>query len=204
MNVIIHAAVRRDLERFERALSGSTATHTPSAGKLVAAWQNFFGQLQQHHDDEETIFFPAFRELGVDDSLMSDLDSEHATMIAALKAANDAMQALSGDMSAGNVSEAHRAIVELRTVVCAHLDHEERDLEPFAARYISTPEVKRAKAAVRKAHTRGLGTFLAWLQDSADHATTAGLRREIPPPVLFVLTRVRGRRYRKDIATAWS
>jgi hemerythrin-like domain-containing protein len=200
MNTIIHAALRRDLDRFEGALNSSS----PRADKLATAWQNFYGQLQQHHDDEETIFFPAFRKLGADDALMSALDAEHAKMVGALDAANVAMQALSADASGGAVDKAHAAVVELRGVVRAHLEHEERELEPFAARHVATPQLKRARAAVRKAHNRGLGTFLAWLQDDADRAAAVGLRREIPPPVLFVLTRVGGRRYRQEIATAWT
>jgi hemerythrin-like domain-containing protein len=202
MNTIIHAALRRDLDRFDRALSDSPPS--PHADRLVTAWQNFYGQLRQHHDDEETIFFPAFRELGVDDALMGGLDSEHIRMVSALDAANAAMQALSTDTSVGAVDKAHTAVVELRDVVRAHLEHEERDLEPFAARHVASPQLKQARAAVRKAHKRSLGTFLAWLQDDADHASTAGLRREIPPPVLFVLTRLRGRRYRREIATTWT
>jgi hypothetical protein len=200
MNTVIHGALRRDLDRFERALRDSSC---PRADTLVTAWQNFYGQLQQHHDDEETIFFPAFRELGVDDALMIALDAEHATMVSALDAANEAMLALSADISGATVDRAHAAVLELRGVVRAHLEHEEHDLEPFAAGHVATPQLKHARAAVRKAHNGSLGTFLAWLQDDADRAAAAGLRREIPPPVLFVLTRLGGRRYRREIAAAW-
>jgi hemerythrin-like domain-containing protein len=204
MNTIIHAALRRDLDRFERALSTSPSAPTPHADKLVPAWQNFYAQLRQHHDDEETIFFPAFRELGVDEALMSGLDSEHVRMVSALEAANAAMQALAADTSVGTVDKAHAAVIELRDVVRAHLEHEERDLEPFAARHVASPQLKHARAAVRKAHKRSLGTFFAWLQDDADHASAAGLRNEIPPPVLLVITRLGGRRYRREVATAWT
>lgn len=85
-----------------------------------------------------------------------------------------------------------------------HLEHEERDLEPFAAQHKGSPEVKQAGAAVRKAHKGVTGTFITWLLDGADADAVAGLRHEIPPPVLFVLTRIPGRQHRQEIAPVWS
>ncbi len=44
---------------------------------------------------------------------------------------------------------------------------------------------------------------MAWLLDGADADASAALRKEIPPPVLFVLTRLAGRAYNRDIAPVW-
>ena len=89
------------------------------------------------------------------------------------------------------------------SVTNKHLTHEERDLEPFAIAHLDTPEIKQAQSAVREAHKGVTGTFVAWLLDGADADAKAGLRREIPPPALFVLTRIPGRHYRRDIAPVW-
>ena len=204
MNVIIHAAFRRDLDRFGEALAAFPAGSRPRADQLAAAWDNFAGQLHHHHQDEETIFFPAFRELGVDEALIADLDTEHGAMSAALDKASESMQALHADPSENNATSAREAMATLNDVVTGHLAHEERDLEPFAAQHKSTPQLKQAQVAVRKAHKGGVGTFMAWLQDGAAPATKAALRKEIPAPVLFVLTRFGGRDYRRRIATVWS
>ena len=40
--------------------------------------------------------------------------------------------------------------------------------------------------------------------DGAGPDTTAALRKQIPPPVLFVLNRFAGRGYRREIATTWT
>ncbi len=204
MNVIIHAAFRRDLGRFDEALASFPAGSRPRADQLAAAWDNFAGQLHHHHQDEETIFFPAFRELGVDESLIADLDTEHGVMAAALDKADEAMRALHADPSVGNAAGAREALATLESVVTRHFDHEERELEPFAAQHKSAPQLKQAQVAVRKAHKGGVGTFMAWLLDGAAPATTAAVRKEIPAPVLFVLTRVGGRDYRRRVATVWS
>ena len=204
MNVIIHAAFRRDLARFDEALATFPADSRSRADQLARAWDNFAGQLHHHHQDEETIFFPAFQELGVDEGLIKDLDSEHGAMLEALDSAEMSMGSLHLDPSADNAAAARAALATLDRVMTTHLDHEERDLEPFAAQHKAAPRLKRAQVAVRKAHRGGVGTFMAWLVDGAGPATKIALRKEIPGPVLFVLTRVAGRNYERQIATAWN
>jgi iron-sulfur cluster repair protein YtfE (RIC family) len=204
MNTIIHAAFRRDLGRFDAALADFPAGSQPRADQLFTAWQNYAAQLHHHHSDEETIFFPALRELGADETLISTLDGEHEAMLAALAGADAAMKALHAEPSADNAAGARAAITNLQTVLVAHLEHEERDLEPFAASKLSTPQAKQAQVAVRKAHKGNAGTFMAWLADGADPDASAALRHEIPAPVLFMLTRVAGRRYNREIAPVWA
>jgi hypothetical protein len=57
---------------------------------------------------------------------------------------------------------------------------------------------------VRKAYKGQSGTFVAWLLDGASPEDVAGLKREIPAPVVTVLNALPGRRYRKNIATVWA
>lgn len=203
MNTVIHAAFRRDMKRFGDALAAFTPGSRDRANDLGRAWDNFAFQLHHHHDDEETIFWPAFVALGVDKKLVEVLDGEHERMSAALVGAEGAMKTFTADPSQANLEAASVAIAELNQVLDEHLTHEERDLEPWSATQMKKPELKKAQAAVRKAHKGGAGTFAAWLLDGADADAVAGLKREIPSPVLAVLTRGPGRSYRKEIATVW-
>jgi hemerythrin-like domain-containing protein len=203
MNTVIHAAFRRDIGRFDDALAAFPTDSQQRADDLVRAWDNFAFQLHHHHEDEETIFFPAFRALGADDSLLGDMDGEHQRMAQALTVAETAMANLRSSPSAANAGAAGTAITELGSVMNVHLEHEERDLEPFAVQHKGSPEVKHAGVAVRKAHQGVMGTFITWLLDGADADAVTGLRHEIPPPALFVLTRIPGRHYNRDIASVW-
>jgi hypothetical protein len=204
MNTVIHAAFRRDLVRLEAALSGFPAGSRERAAELKAAWDNYAFQLHHHHEDEETIFWPALQEVGADLSLVEDLDGEHEAMKQALDAADAAMARFAGEPGPDQVSGATQAVAQLRTVLLDHLAHEERDMEPISARYHQSPPLQAAQKSVRKAHRGNMGTFFAWLQDGADADAKAALRREVPPPVLFVITAVSGRRYRRTIAPVWS
>jgi hemerythrin-like domain-containing protein len=204
MNTIIHAAFRRDLARFDAALADFPDGSQERAAQLVTAWDNFAHQLHHHHQDEETIFWPAFRELGADESLTSDLGGEHARMLSALEHADEVVRRLSTDPSAAQVSAARAAVGELGEVLHDHLAHEERDLEPWAAARKDTPQMKAAATEVRKAHKGEAGTFVAWLLDGAAPEDAAALRREIPGPVVSVLNAVPGRHYRRTVASVWT
>jgi len=203
MNTVIHAAFRRDLARFDSALATFPDGSQERADQLVAAWENYSHQLHHHHQDEETIFWPAFRELGADESLTSDLGGEHARMLAALDHADVVVRRLPGDPSALRAADARAAVAQLGEVLTDHLAHEEADLEPWAAGVMDTPQMKAARVAVRKAHQGESGTFVAWLMDGAAAEDVAGLKREIPPPVVAVLNAIPGRHYRKNIASVW-
>jgi hypothetical protein len=204
MNTIIHAAFRRDLKRFDTALATFPAGSRERADQLGTAWDNFAFQLDHHHTDEETIFWPALRSLGADESMAEELEGEHATMLGALATANRAMADFRADPSTGRTAQAHAAITQLAEVLIDHLAHEEHDMEPISVTHHASPQIKAAQKTVRKAHKGNQGTLFAWLQDGADADAIRGLRSEVPRPVLFVITRTAGRRYNHTIAPTWA
>jgi hypothetical protein len=203
MNTVIHAAVRRDLARFGRALDALPVGSRKRAAELDAAWRHLDGQLYHHHHGEETIFWPALRELGADESLVGDLGGEHERMAEAMTRTRTAMSALAGDPSEERLAEARAACAALSDAVDSHFSHEERDLEPMMAHSIDTPQLKKAQTAIRKTQTLPeAGGYLTWLLDDADPDARAFVTHEIPKPVVFVLTRLFGGSYNR-VAAAW-
>ncbi len=203
MNTIIHAAFRRDLLRFDTALK--TPSLSPSrAAQLASAWDNFAFQLHHHHQDEETIFWPVLLALGAPASLTGDLDGEHAQMLEALNLSEAAMQIFREKADKDSANQARTAIGSLSRVLLDHLEHEERDMEPISAEHHASAQIKAAQKRVRVAHRGNQGTLFAWLLDGADADAIRGLRREVPRPILAVITRTAGRRYRRTIAPTWA
>lgn len=204
MNTVIHAAFRRDLLRFHHALDAFPSGSAKRAEQLGVAWDNLAYQLHHHHEDEETIFWPTFKELGADESLIGDLAGEHAAMLQALDAANEAMRKLRANPVTPNAREAEAAIDALGTVLLAHLQHEEQTIEPFNVAHLHTAPMKRARTAVRKAHKGNAGTFVSWLRDGISDQNRRTMNKEIPPPVQTVMMLAStGRRYKKSIAPVW-
>ena len=204
LNPAIHAAFRRDLARFDNAFDLFEPDDQRRAAQLGAAWENYSYQLHRHHQDEESFFWPAFRELGVDESIVDALDGEHEVMVAALTEADAAVRAFVPGPTADNAKTARLAVAELNRILCDHLAHEERDLDPFSVRHKKTAQHKAAESATRKAHTEGIGAFFAWLCDGCDSDAARVLHSEVPRPVLWVITRVGGRDYNRRIAPVWN
>lgn len=204
MNTVIHAAFRRDLRRFDAALESFPEGSRHRAEQLRAAWDHFAYQVHRHHEDEESFFWPALRELGADPSLVGDLHGEHAVLLRALASGNVAMSDLGDDPSSQSAASARTVLDGLGGIIEDHLAHEERDLEPFTASHHGAPQLKEAAASARKAHAEGGGVFFSWLSDGIDADAAEALRREVPAPVLFVLTRLGRRRYQARIRSAWS
>jgi hypothetical protein len=203
MNTVIHAAFRRDLRRLVDGLDRFPADSWDRADQLTDAWRNVAHQLRVHHWDEESLFWPAFVELGADRSLMEALEGEHERMVDALRTAEQAMEGFAMYPTATNAAAARCAIGELHRVLDVHLSHEERDLEPFGAAHKDTPQHKAAVAHARRSHTEGIGTFFAWLGDTDDPDIAVALRREVPALVLFLLTKIGGRHYTRRSTATW-
>ena len=152
---------------------------------------------------EEQYFWPALQQTDADLSALAELDSEHDAMRAALDEATKAMVALQAEPTAANAEATRTSVGHLGKVLLDHLAHEERDLEPISAAYQDAPAMKAALTQVKKAHLKSMGNFVEWLQDGADASDLAGMRKELPPPVIFLFGKIAGRRYRREIAPTW-
>jgi hypothetical protein len=113
------------------------------------------------------------------------------------------MRELRRSPSATNAKSASDAIAKLSEVASKHLDHEEADLEPFYLARKDTPEIKAMNRKFRM-KPPAAGTFFAWLQDGASAEDVAGLKQNVPPPVVAVLTTLFGRSSRRTIAPVWA
>ncbi|WP_209693130.1 hemerythrin domain-containing protein [Kribbella aluminosa] len=203
MNRAIHAAVRRDLDRFLNALERFPAGNRRRAAQLATAWQNFDDQLTQHHQSEHEIAWPALQKVGVSQEVLAQLDAEHDTMATALTAARTAMGALSNSATAADATAAHTAMQELQRVTVEHFDHEEKEIEPVYLEREGTPELKAMGREFAKVSPTQGGTFFAWALDGATATESSAITRTIPKPVLTVILGLFGRRYRKSVAPVW-
>jgi hemerythrin-like domain-containing protein len=204
MNRVIHGAIRRDLDRFTEALSTLDDGGERRLEQVSAAWANFQDQLTRHHTSEHRIAWPALRNAGISDDLLTQFDAEHDRMSAALESADEAMRSLRRTPSAEQVKAAGDAMATLRSTATEHLDHEEAELEPFFSEHAHTPEMKAmGRAFGREYKPPEAGTFFAWLQDGASSDELAGLRQNVPGPVVAIIGRVFGGKYRRTIAPAW-
>lgn len=105
--------------------------------------------------------------------------------------------------SAGDARAAKDAVRTANVVVERHLHHEEDELEPLMLPHLETPEWKAVEKRLRPPSLGESGRFMAWVQDGMPDAERAYLRSAVPTPVTFLLTRLAGRSYHRDVAPVW-
>jgi hypothetical protein len=203
MNKVIHGAIRRDLDRFEGALTTFKAGDSERARQLGVAWENFDRQLTDHHEGEHEIAWPALEKVGVTREMLDQMDAEHATMADALANSRSAMAALVSNPQSGEAESALMAIRRLKDVTVTHLDHEEREIEPIYLEQHDSPPIKEMGKQFAKAGPSKAGPFMAWIADDPSPEMQQGLRENVPRPVVAVMAGVFGRSYRKNVAPVW-
>lgn len=204
MNDIVHAAVRRDLTRMEAALRAFPDGDVGRAHGLQRAWETLWRQLHHHHTGEDTYVWPYLKSLGVlDPELLDDMEREHRAMGSAMTAATAAIDDLALTPTADRALVAADLVARAHEVTDLHLVHEETDVVPVITERNETAEWKATEKQLRKAPPAFAGEFFAWVQDGADPETAAALRTLVPAPVTFLMPRLFGRRYVREVAPVW-
>lgn len=204
MNEIIHAAVRRDLARIECALRAFPEGDRERARQLQRAWASLWEQLHHHHTTEDAYVWPYVRGLGVlDPGLLDTMEAEHQAMGAAITGVTEALDGLVADPTDDSARAAADRVAEAAAVTNNHLFHEEHDVMPAIVERQETAEWKAVEKQLRKAPPKLVGRMFAWLQDGAEPEVQRSLRATVPPPVLFLFSRVLGRSYHREVAPAW-
>ena len=203
MNRVIHAAVRRDLDRLEHALGRMRDGDLPRARALERAYRSLHDELHHHHVAEDTHIWPMLATVGVDQQLLDEMESEHSAMAEALAETGAAMATLAGSGSAVDAAASRESLLRTRAVVERHLQHEETELEPQLRPHMDTPEWHAVEKKLRSQPLPVAGRFFAWLTDGMSEEHRAFFRKTVPAPVVTVLSRVFGRRYYKEVAPTW-
>ena len=203
MNRVIHAAVRRDLDRLATALATARDGDRTRARQLNAAYANLHDQLKHHHQGEDTHVFPFLAKVEGASELVEVMETEHEAMADALAGARNAVDAYAATASSADALAARDAVVAANAVVERHLDHEENELEPLMLPHMETPEWKAVEKQRRPTSITQSGQFMAWVQDGMAERERRYLRSTIPVPVTFLLSRLAGRAYHRDVAPAW-
>jgi hemerythrin-like domain-containing protein len=203
MNKAIHGAVRRDISRFLHALDTFRDGDRVRAEQLAIAWDNFDDQLTRHHEGEHEVAWPALQAVGVGRELITEMDDEHDRLAEALASAGKSIAALRRSASATDAGAAREAMTTLKAVAVEHLDHEEGELEPIYIAKRDDPAIKAMNRQFGKVSPRVAGTFLAWVTDGATREELAGIKKEVPGPVLAIIGGIFGRKYRREVAPIW-
>jgi hemerythrin-like domain-containing protein len=185
----LHAALRRDLSRLEAVVARLGRT-TPAPPTVLAGWDEFRRQLDNHHSAEDDDLWPILRRELSDPADLATVDEmveEHRHIPAALADVDAALRG-GGDPVA--------ATQRLSTVVRDHLAHEEREVLPLIERHLTRAQWRQFLLTERgRRMPRERPQFLTWILDDASEKDTAAVMAELPPPARVVYRRILRPRY---------
>jgi hypothetical protein len=183
----LHAALRRDLARLQ-AVAGRLDGSAPPA--VLAGWDGFRSQLENHHAAEDDDLWPMLRPQLSDPAELAVVDEmveEHRHIPAALADVDTALRS-GGDLMT--------PVERLSTVVRDHLEHEEREVLPLIEHHLTRAQWRSFLLTERDRRSlRERPEFLTWILDDADEQDAAAVLAEMPPPARLVYRRVLRPRY---------
>ncbi len=205
MNGIIHAALRRDLDRMAIVLERPEEVAPERLRALGEHTEWLMDMLHDHHSSEDDHLFPMVRRNNPDAApLLDEMESEHAAIAGAVTVMEDAGRgAVAG--APGAAAALRDAVAGLRAVLDPHLEHEERDFTSVVQNSgIPDAEFK----AFEKSNTAGrkppeLAFVGHWMLDNLDPAGAAVVASKVPAVPRFIMLRFLGGAYRRRAEACW-
>jgi hemerythrin-like domain-containing protein len=204
MNGIIHAALRRDLDRMALLLGQPEDLSESRVRALGAHARWLMDLLHEHHTGEDDRLFPIIRRNNpATADLLDAMASEHEAIAEAVHALQDA-----GAKAEAGVPDAaaslRDAVSGLRTVLDPHLEHEERDLSPLVPQSVSEAEW----ADFERSNTQGrkppeLAFRGHWIIDNLDDEGVGVVTGLVPAVPRFIMMRFLGGPYRRRREELW-
>jgi len=187
----MHAALRRDLARLRDAAAQLRSADRPLApATVLAGWEEFRTQLNNHHAAEDDDLWPVLRQelSNTDDFAAVDaMVEEHAHIPLALAAVDSAIHG-GGSLTA--------ASDQLSSLVLDHLAHEEQVVLPLIEQHLSQAQWHAFLMKERgRRKPRERPEFLTWVLDDASEPDARAVLSELPPPGRLVYRRILRPRY---------
>ncbi len=201
---IVHAALRRDLERARRALTGQPPPDPRQRAAIARhlTWMMRF--LEAHHRSEDDGLYPVVRARRPDATAVLDvMTDDHHAVGPAITQVEAAAATVAGG---GDLTALVAALDRLSDVLLPHLEREEQEVMPLVTACMTHGEWH----AIEQEHNLDgkskseLGMEGHWLIDDAppdDRAAVLGL---VPPVQRLLLLHGFGARYRRRARACWT
>lgn len=200
--VVVHRVFRREL-RLLPELVRDVAPGDTGRAAVLAGWARMVLQgLHGHHTSEDLLLWPKLLDRCEPDAeLVHRMEEQHERVHASLDALGPALDRWEAEARPAVREEVAAGFDALRGALLEHLDEEEREILPMAARHITQAEWDElGEHGLKETSTKDLPILFGAVLEEATPEERAHMLGKVPLPVRVLMRTVFARRYQRLIS----
>ena len=200
--VVAHRAFRREFRLLPELVRKVAPGDTARAAVLAGHGRMLLTGLHLHHNSEDLLLWPKLLERCPPDAeLIERMEAQHERVHAALEQLGPALDRWEAEARPAVTEEVAAGFDALRTALVEHLDEEEREILPLAARHVTQREWDEiGEHGVKDMQKKDLPIMFGAVAEEATREERAALFAVVPLPVRVLLKTVFARQYRRYVS----
>ncbi|MGY2128547.1 hemerythrin domain-containing protein [Blastococcus sp. SYSU DS0617] len=200
--VVVHRVFRRELRLIPALVREVAPGDTARARVLAEHARLILTGLHGHHTSEDELLWPKLLErCRPDAELVHRMEEQHQRVHDALEDLGPALDRWEAEARPAVSEEVASGFDALRTALIEHLDDEERDILPLAARHITQAEWNElGEKGVGETPKRLLPILFGAVAEESTPEEMVRILGTVPAPVRLLLRTVFARRYRRYVS----
>jgi hemerythrin-like domain-containing protein len=199
--VVVHRVFRREFRLLPALVRAVAPGDTARAAVVAGHARMILTGLHLHHTGEDELLWPKLLERCPPDAgLVHRMEAQHARVEAAIEHLGPALERWEAEARPAVSEEVASGLETLGAALLEHLDDEEREILPMAARHVTQQEWGRLgqHGAGKVSASQMIIMFGAVLEETTPEER-AEMLKVVPFPVRILMTTVLAGRYRRYI-----
>jgi iron-sulfur cluster repair protein YtfE (RIC family) len=199
--VVVHRAFRREFRLLPELVRAVRPGDTGRAAVVAGHARMVLTGLHLHHTSEDLLLWPKLLERAAPDAaLVHRMEAQHERVHDALEALGPALDRWEAEARPAVAEEVASGMDALRTALVEHLDDEEREILPLAARHITPEEwAQLGEHGVETMSRKQLPIFFGAVNEEATPEERTQMLSVLPAPVRLLARTLFAWQYRRYI-----
>ncbi|SDF07352.1 Hemerythrin HHE cation binding domain-containing protein [Blastococcus aurantiacus] len=200
--VVVHRVFRRELRLIPQLVREVAPGDTARARVLAGHARLVLRGLEGHHTSEDELLWPKLLERCTPDAeLVHRMEAQHERVHDALEDLGPALDRWEAGARPAVSEEVAAGFDALRTALLEHLDDEEREILPLAARHIDQAEWNElGEHGAKKTTFSEMPILFGAVAEEATPEEMVHILSTVPAPVRFLLRTVFAKQYARYIS----
>ena len=200
--VVVHRVFRREFRMLPELVREVAPGDTARAAVLAEHGRLLLKGLHGHHTSEDLLLWPKLLDRCAPDAeLVHRMEAQHDRVHDAIERIGPALQRWEAEARPAVTEEVAAAFDDLRVALLEHLDDEEREILPMAARHITQAEWNElGEHGVGETKKRLLPILFGAVAEEATPEEMVHILSTVPAPVRFLLRTVFAKQYARYIS----